>query len=386
MGETLRAALNDLAVVAPQWLRQQITAEWFARYSLRVEGARLPSEESQRTAYAEQIGRDGLQLLNAIYHALAPRWLREVPAVEILRRTWMYQYYHDEHGQLHWRPTHDVPPASIRLDSPYDPDAHRGQKGTITWTGYKVHLTETCDDETLHVITHVETTAAPVADITMTTPIHQALEEKHLVPTTHLVDAGYIDSTLLVHGAQAYQIDLVGPVPRNVSWQAKDPQAYDITHFQIDWAQQRVTCPQGKVSIAWRSQQDKSGEPVINVQFASRDCRACEVRSRCTKARSSPRSMTLQPEQEHRILHARRQEQATPAWHQRYDARAGIEGTLSQGIRAFGLRQCRYRGLPKTRLQHLAIAAAINIDRLAAWLDERPHAQTRTSRFAALAA
>jgi transposase len=40
----------------------------------------------------------------------------------------------------------------------------------------------------------------------------------------------------------------------------------------------------------------------------------------------------------------------------------------------------------KTRLQHLATVAAINIDRLAAWLDGRPHAHTRTSRFAALAA
>ena len=191
---------------------------------------------------------------------------------------------------------------------------------------------------------------------------------------------------MLVHSAQTYQIDLVGPVPQNVSWQAKDPQAYDSTHFQIDWEAQRVTCPQGKVSIAWRPQQDKSGEPVINVQFATRDCRACEVRSRCTKAHRLPRSMTLQPEQEHRLLQARRQEQATPMWHQRYDARAGIEGTLSQGIRAFGLRRCRYRGLPKTRLQHLAVAAAIKIDRLAAWLDGRPHAKTRTSRFAALAA
>jgi transposase len=96
--------------------------------------------------------------------------------------------------------------------------------------------------------------------------------------------------------------------------------------------------------------------------------------------------MTLRPEREHHVLHTRRQEQSTPAWKKQYDKRAGIEGTLSQGIRAFGLRQCRYRGLPKTRLQHVAIAAAINMSRLAAWLDDRPHAKTRMSRFAALAA
>jgi transposase len=96
--------------------------------------------------------------------------------------------------------------------------------------------------------------------------------------------------------------------------------------------------------------------------------------------------MTLRPQSEHQLLQAVRQRQSTEEWKAQYDKRAGIEGTLSQGVRAFGLRQCRYRGLPKTRLQHLAIAAAINIERLAAWLDGRPHAQTRTSRFAALAA
>ena len=70
---------------------------------------------------------------------------------------------------------------------------------------------------------------------------------------------------------------------------------------------------------------------------------------------------------------------------QRYQCRAGVEGTLSQGVRAFGLRRTRYRGLEKTHLQHVAIAAAINIDRIVAWLEERPRATTRTSRFAALA-
>ena len=70
---------------------------------------------------------------------------------------------------------------------------------------------------------------------------------------------------------------------------------------------------------------------------------------------------------------------------ERYQQRAGVEGTLSQGVRAFGLRRTRYRGLPKTHMQHVAIAAAMNVDRIVAWLDERPRATTRTSRFAALA-
>jgi hypothetical protein len=83
--------------------------------------------------------------------------------------------------------------------------------------------------------------------------------------------------------------------------------------------------------------------------------------------------------------------QAARAWYasdegqQRYKRRAGVEGTLSQGMRAFGLRGARYHGLAKTHLQHVATAAAMNVDRIVAWLDERPRAKTRTSRFAALA-
>ena len=85
-------ALNDLAVVAPDWLREQLSADWFERYGRRFEESRLPKGEAPRYAYAEQIGMDGLQLLNAIYHETAPCWLREVPTVEILRQTWVYQY------------------------------------------------------------------------------------------------------------------------------------------------------------------------------------------------------------------------------------------------------------------------------------------------------
>jgi transposase len=96
--------------------------------------------------------------------------------------------------------------------------------------------------------------------------------------------------------------------------------------------------------------------------------------------------MTLQPQDEHQALQALRHQQNTTAWPAKYAKRAGIAGTLSQGVRAFGLRHCRYVGLAKTRLPHLATAAALNIDRLAAWLDGRPHAKTRSSRFAALAA
>ena len=64
-----------------------------------------------------------------------------------------------------------------------------------------------------------------------------------------------------------------------------------------------------------------------------------------------------------------------------YAQRAGIEGTISQGVRRCGIRRARYRGLAKTQLQHLATASAINLLRVAEWLDETPQAKTRRSAF-----
>ena len=95
--------------------------------------------------------------------------------------------------------------------------------------------------------------------------------------------------------------------------------------------------------------------------------------------------MRLQPRAQYEALREARIRHASEDGKELYKKRAGVEGTVSQGVRAFGLRQARYRGIAKTHLQHVATAAAINVDRIVAWLDDVPRAFTRTSRFAALA-
>src|SRR5262245_55359107 len=103
------------------------------------------------------------------------------------------------------------------MDSPYDPDAPFGNKRSITWTGYKVQMTETCDDATLHVMTHVETTEAAATDVSMTAPIQQALSDKQVAPDEHLVEEGYVDATVLVQSPRAFHLALMGPVPTESS-------------------------------------------------------------------------------------------------------------------------------------------------------------------------
>jgi transposase len=102
-------------------------------------------------------------------------------------------------------------------------------------------------------------------------------------------------------------------------------------------------------------------------------------------AKNLPRALTLQPREEHEAIHFARRRQETEEVASLYSQRAGIEGTASQGVSAFGLRQARYRGLGRTHLQEVATAAAINVGRLADWLNGVPAAATRRSRLAALA-
>ena len=96
-------------------------------------------------------------------------------------------------------------------------------------------------------------------------------------------------------------------------------------------------------------------------------------------------SLTLLLNKGDQALQAVRQQQKTVAWQIRYNRRAGVEGTLSQGVNAFGMRRSRYMSLAKTYLQHVLTSAAINVVRMVAWLQGQPHAKTRRSRFASLA-
>ena len=94
---------------------------------------------------------DGHRLLAAAYGPSAPPWLRDLPAVQVLRRAWVNQFY-VEADRVTWRDRADLPPASLRFDSPYDPDARFGNKRSTTWSGYKAHLTGTCDEDRPHLV------------------------------------------------------------------------------------------------------------------------------------------------------------------------------------------------------------------------------------------
>ena len=383
VGETMRYVLNRLAVAAPAWLQAHMQPAWGERYSHRVENDRFPKADADRQQLATTIGADGFALLQAAYAPDAPPEVRDAPAVEVVRRIWLQQYYGGSNPPR-WRQEPDVPPAAQLIHSPYDLDARYSLQHGSAWVGYKAHATETCDDDTPHVITHVETTPATTPDDNMLEPIHAALAEQALLPRDHLVDCGYTDAATLVESAQDYGVHIVGPVAADPSWQARERTGYDQSAFTIDWEAHTATCPHGKRSRKWQPDLDVAGQEVIQIRFAKKDCQACPARSACTRAKSEPRTLTVRTQVYYEALHAARHDQTTAAFKAQYATRAGIESTLSQGVRAFDLRRSRYIGLAKTHLQHILIAVGINLKRVMAWYTHPQPTKPYVSPFTAL--
>jgi transposase len=393
-GESVRAALEALAAAAPGWLATVIDGSWQQVYGQRIDEIRLPGSETRRTALAVQYGKDGYHLLEAVRTAGAPGWLRELPAVQALRATWVQQYYRviDEHGEKVVRreaSEHGLPPGRLRIVSPYDLDARYSEKRGRGWLGYKVHLSETCsraaDDApgtgrpaAPNLITSVATTEASVPDAAMTGPVHDMLDAAGLLPGEHAVDAGYTSGDLLL-AARARGITLAGPLLAGTSPQARAG-GYTTEAFTIDWEHHQVTCPQGAASIIWSPCRQRGTEAIV-VRFAAATCQTCPAKSMCTRSSSSGRQLSLRPREVHEAIAAARATQTTSQWKAQYNIRAGVEGTMRQATHVTGIRRARYLGLPKTRLEHNAAAAAVNLIRLDAWWTGRPLDRTRTSHL-----
>ena len=262
VGETMRKTLNELATVAPEWLLEQVTPDWFDLYGPRFDSYRLPPTKSELGQLQLRIGHDGHHLLSAIYSEDGPSYLREIPSVQIMRQVWMQQYYY-QNGELKWRTGKQLAPNKLLIESPYDPEARNRTKRKTNWTGYTVHLSETCDKDMPLIITDVETTAATTTDGEMTQVIHEKLANKECLPNEHEVVRAY--TTADIREQAKIEVDLCGPVAGDPSWQARSGEGFDIPNFEIDWAAQTATCPNGSFSRSWRDAVDNTGKPVVRI-------------------------------------------------------------------------------------------------------------------------
>lgn len=408
-GESVRAAVEALAAAAPDWLAGVIdVADWGRRYSARVDTWRLPTSAAKRAELVAAYGTDALALLRAVGDTGAPPWLGELPAVEVLRRVLVQNYLItcDDAGREVIRAreadTDGLPPGRTRLSSPYDIDARWAAKGDdLYWNGYKLHVTETCDisdpapsgnaagddagGERPNIIVGVATTDATVPDARMTETIHSTLAGRGLLPAEHYLDSGYPSAALVIDSLRRWGITLVTPLLADQSRQARAGVGFDRAGFTIDFDTEQATCPQGKTSTWWSPVTQRGTEAIV-IKFAAETCRGCPVREQCTRSVSPRvgRQLTVPPREVHDAQLAARATQDTPDWQARYARRAGVEGTIRQAVAVTGTRRARYRGLPKTRLEHVYSAVALNLIRLDAYWNGHALDRTRTSHLTRL--
>jgi transposase len=270
-----------LSEVAPEWLLEHMDPAWAERYEKRFSDFRLPKDEKKRTELAETIGEDGRRLFEQVCAESRLPWLRELDALETLRRVWVQPYHASEQGTP-WRADEEVPPSAVLITSPYDPEARYRRKKSTAWTGYKVHFTETCEVDTPHLIVEVIPTSATMADGDIVGELHAHLEEQQMLPAQHWMDMGYVDAEVLAQSQSRYQVDIVGPVMPDTSWASKEAGRFDHRQFQIDWQAHKTTCPAGHISRDWGHIPDRHGQPSLRVRFPLRLCRSCPLHAQCT--------------------------------------------------------------------------------------------------------
>ena len=385
-GEAVRSAVEALAAAHPAWLEQRVCVPDFARrYGTPMTSWRPPASQARREELAIAYAKDGYALLEAVYDKMAPAWLRELPAVDVLRRVLLQNYTRaitaDRRKVIKRRekePEGDgLPPGHARIASPYDTDARWGVKREEFWLGYKLHITETCDDAPActcrpaaaqpgapaggrgaghdkgcahlvfpNLITHVATTDATVTDNQMTSAIHDGLAGKKLAPGRHYLDSGYLSAALVVTEMARHGIALIGPLLADTSAQARAGSGYARADFTADYGTKTVTCPQGKTSVSW-SPCTQHGKDAIVATFSASDCGPCPARGLCTTGRR--RQLSLPPRDLAEAQAAARAAGTTLPFQADYARRAGVEGTMHQAA-SHGARRARYRGQPKTQI------------------------------------
>jgi hypothetical protein len=217
----------------------------------------------------------------------------------------------------------------------------------------------------------------------MTEPIHQDLHRRGPPPDEHYVDSGYPSADLLVSSLTDFGVRLITPMLADTSPQARAGEGFDRTGFAIDWDTQTVTCPHQQTSASWTPATQR-GTDVIVVKFAGEVCTACPVKAQCTTATRGGRQLTLRPQPVQKALDQARAEQSTTDWQRKYARRAGAESTIAQAVKVTNAHRARYRGLPKTRLEHNTMAVALNLIRLNAWFNGdvlNPRQTTHLSRL-----
>jgi transposase len=354
--ESIRVALRAALKTDAVWCDQAVPPALREAYDQRQEEYGLSDTEVK--ARLLEAGKDGFWFLAQVDRS-APEAVRELAEVATLR-TVLQQQFPDGPE----RPPAKRPSGGDIIESPHETQARVGRKRGQSWLGYKVQLTETHDADRPRLIVDLEVTGATANDSPELSQIQQRLEERRIEPKEQRVDQSYVSAENLVESAER-GIELLGIPLADTS----APEGFRQTDFEINEEEQEAICPAGHRSAVWSVRQhyprQVEGLPATQVRFAADTCQQCAFFAQCTTSRQG-RSLMLHPYRH--VLQARREEAKTEAFLERLRPRAGIEGTVSELVRGHDMRQARYRGEGRVRLQGYFTATAANLKRSIRWL------------------
>ena len=355
--ETIRLLLEDVEADG------ELPVEWSEYWERYVESkldprARAPALESK----SAQAGRDML----AIWKHAAGYWsIVTRDAFVLLQRVFLENYALDTGGDA--QKTRAQPTGAVQ--NPHEPEAQWSSKSTTkdkTWIGYKVQAAETVQaqpraagEPTANFLTAVVTQNAPASDKAgmaqvLTAQHHMGLE----APSALYVDGAYVSSEAL-KDAREQGREIRGPAPASPD----RGKVFTLEAFDVHVEEHYALCPAGQRSSNCSCLVvQNTGKIDYRIEWSKKVCGACPLHEQCVSAGQDHRTFVVG--ELHSLLQERRREMQTDAFKQEMRRRNGIEGTQSELVRGYGLRQARYRGQARVRLQNYLIGAACNIRRL----------------------
>jgi transposase len=355
--ETIRLLLVELEADG------RFPETWAEHWERYVESKLDPRAQAPALeAKCAQAGRDML----GIWRDAAGCWDVEArDAFVLLQRVFLENYTPSGAGEV--QKTRAQPTGAVH--NPHEPEAQWSSKSTTrekSWVGYKAQVAETVQDQprqpgepTANFLTALETQNAPASE---KPGMAQVLGQQQAMgleaPFALYVDGAYVSSEAL-KDARDEGRELRGPAPASPD----RGKVFTVELFDVHIDERYALCPASqRSSNCSRLEEQNTGKVVYRIEWSKTVCGPCPVRKQCVSVGQDHRTFVVGAL--HSLLQERRREMQTEAFKKEMQRRNGIEGTHSELVRGYGLRQARYRGFAKVRLQNYLIGAACNIRRL----------------------
>jgi len=367
MTESIRAAMMQIKKeLGKEVLEEAVPEEIISNYERVINSWKMDNNELKERYI--QAGKDAMLVLERLRAHKKREEFFKLEKVRILEKVFEQNFEIKQNGKPE---PEDKVERKEKIVTPHEPEARYSERKGKSWIGYKLQVTETAEEseqgeEVVNFITDVEVTNAAEHDSQYTIRAIERQKEKGLEPEEMLTDSAYVNSGTIAE-ARKMDTELTGPVSTGGGKRTEVP----IEDFEIDYERKQAICPKGVRSKSW----SKNKKGAIMITFPKNECQRCDMYGKCTK---SKRGRVLYLVAGHEIVKERKREMKKESYKRKMRLRRPVEGTISELVRAHGMRQARYRGRERIRLQAIFSALAVNVKRYAKKLKRAifPRAET----------